>query len=298
MFGARGASKRRLHWLSSESGDPELQRLHTQLAAYYRDPRVRGAYQEVLDGHDPSAPEGVVQAELLGHLAALRPARILEVGCGSGRLFEQLGVRGWAGSYTGIDLPLDLLSETRRKHLEGGWVSAEVYALPFAEHAFEVVFCLYVLEHLVFPRRGLDEMLRVVRPGGRLVLAFPDFSVSGILPSQWLGLSTLGSAREKLRAGRVVDALVSLYDSRVRVRPALRRAARRFGPFPVNARPVCLSASAPVGADLDAVYLASRTEVEQWAEGHGCAVENPAGCTGEFSTQVLLSLRRPPLPRA
>jgi len=46
----------------------------------------------------------------------------------------------------------------------------DAHALPFVDGAFDVVLCTEVLEHLVEPQRAIDEMHRVLKPGGQLLL--------------------------------------------------------------------------------------------------------------------------------
>jgi SAM-dependent methyltransferase len=56
-------------------------------------------------------------------------------------------------------------------HPAGGvQVRADAHALPFRDGSFEVVLCTEVLEHLLEPQRAIDEMFRVLEPGGRLLL--------------------------------------------------------------------------------------------------------------------------------
>jgi ubiquinone/menaquinone biosynthesis C-methylase UbiE len=50
------------------------------------------------------------------------------------------------------------------------WRSGDVYALPFADEAFDVVTCRFALHHFENPRKALAEMARVCRPGGRVAL--------------------------------------------------------------------------------------------------------------------------------
>ncbi len=45
--------------------------------------------------------------------------------------------------------------------------------MPIEDHCFDWVVCAEVLEHLAYPYRALDEMIRVLKPGGRLVLLAP-----------------------------------------------------------------------------------------------------------------------------
>lgn len=50
------------------------------------------------------------------------------------------------------------------------WRSGDVYALPFADEAFDVVTCRFAFHHFENPRKALAEMARVCRPGGRVAL--------------------------------------------------------------------------------------------------------------------------------
>ncbi len=52
-------------------------------------------------------------------------------------------------------------------------IVASVYELPFPDEHFDVVLCMSVLEHLEDPRRGITEMRRVLRPGGRIIVSVP-----------------------------------------------------------------------------------------------------------------------------
>jgi SAM-dependent methyltransferase len=215
------------------------------------------------------------------------------VGCGNGRLYRQLRSYGFRGAYVGVEMSAPVIADNRQAHPEACWKAGSVYHLPVGGGEFDVCVSLYVLEHLVYPERALREMLGVVRPGGRLVLVFPDFVAGGILASQQIGLSPQGTARQKLLSGHPFDAAVSLYDSRIRVRRLLAGAARRCGPFPVNARPLCLSFPDLLVPDVDAVYIASKAEVQGWAEATGLRVEYPAGTHDEMSFQAFLVLTRP-----
>jgi len=135
-------------------------------------------------------------------------------------------------------------------------------------------------------------MLRVLRPGGTCYLVFPDFACIGFLPSQLTGF-TPGTAREKWQQRRWWDALVTYYDSRGRVRPAIRSAAARFGPFPVNTEPLCLRYPQLMWADIDAIYIASKDEIAEWGYKRGLEVGFPAGKDGEYAFNAFVSLRKP-----
>jgi glycosyltransferase involved in cell wall biosynthesis len=108
---------------------------------------------------------------VLDELALPPDARILDAGCGSGRVLDELARRG---SACGIDV-----SETavrcaqRRGH--GDVRRAHVERLPFADGSFDLVTCLDVVEHTPDDRVTLTELRRVTRAGGRLVVTVPAY---------------------------------------------------------------------------------------------------------------------------
>lgn len=110
--------------------------------------------------------------------------RILDVGCGSGRHMGET-VRH-AGTLTvGTDLhPADLLEAEKRLatlgemgEIRGSWVLAasDITALPFPDHAFDLVICSEVLEHVPDHRAAMAELVRVLKPGGDLVISVPRY---------------------------------------------------------------------------------------------------------------------------
>jgi SAM-dependent methyltransferase len=261
------------------------------MSAFYGERDGRQCYQEMLAHQEDGPPaEESVRRLMPKYVCDLKPERILEVGCGDGRLYRQLRSYGYAGQYVGIDVADYLVRDNQRRHPDAEWRGAKAYHIPFDDGSFDVCFSLYVLEHLVYPESALHEMVRILRPGGRVVLVFPDIAESGRLGSQQLGFSPMGTASERLRDGKFIDALVSLFDSRVRLPRALRNAVRQIGPFPVNTRPICLYYSSLMAPDIDAVYIASKTEVQGWAERNGLKVEYPCGTEGEFAEQAFVVL--------
>ncbi len=261
------------------------------MAAFYSRHDRLAPYREMLDREEESLPPMESVRRLLPErVRQLAPAEVLEVGCGNGLVFRQLRRLGLTGRYTGVEMSETLTAANRGRHPEATWRTGSVYDLPSSGASFDACFALYVLEHTVYPERALAAMTRVVRPGGRLLLVFPDFSAAGLFPSHPVGLSVGGTARRKLAAGRPLDALVSLYDSRFRLPRLLARAPERFGPFPVNTRPLCLDDPPKIGPDTDAVYVASKREVAGWARAHGHRVSFPAGVKGELRDQAFVEI--------
>jgi ubiquinone/menaquinone biosynthesis C-methylase UbiE len=96
-----------------------------------------------------------------------RGGRILDVGCGSSRILRDLP------GAVGVDVLLRKLRFMRPKHPEV--VQASVFALPFADAAFDTVICSEVIEHIPDDPKVLGELTRVLAPGGTLVLGTPDY---------------------------------------------------------------------------------------------------------------------------
>lgn len=96
---------------------------------------------------------------------------LLDVGCGTGGLLAKLS----DVSAQGVDVSAHAVDHCRRRGLLSVQV-ASVHDLPFADASFDVITCLDVLYHKsVDESRALKEMVRVLRPGGRLVFNEPAF---------------------------------------------------------------------------------------------------------------------------
>lgn len=103
----------------------------------------------------------------------LRARCVLDVGCGTGVITEEMTTRT-RGRVVGLDINPDFL---RLREGNGAkYVLGDALHLPFADGAFDVVFCHFVLMWLRDARRGVAEMVRVTRPGGWVLLcAEPDY---------------------------------------------------------------------------------------------------------------------------
>lgn len=102
--------------------------------------------------------------------ARLEGARILDAGCGVGMYTEQF--RRFSERVAGVEIDPAVAAEARSRL--PGIVVAPAEALPFADASFDVLFSHEVIEHVADDRAAAAEMLRVVAPGGRIVLFCPN----------------------------------------------------------------------------------------------------------------------------
>ena len=112
--------------------------------------------------------------DLLVEAARPRPEDVsLDVACGPGSVVAAFARR--VRRAEGLDATQAMLEEARKLAARSGlgnvaWHRGDIYALPFGEGAFDIVNCRYAFHHLLEPVRALAEMVRVCRPGGRVVL--------------------------------------------------------------------------------------------------------------------------------
>jgi ubiquinone/menaquinone biosynthesis C-methylase UbiE len=117
----------------------------------------------------------LVRSIELGHIMELLAPehrdRILDVGCGTGIFtgsYLQQGAR-----VTGVDLSLEMLRYGRQKPGLSGMrpAVADMCRLPFADGSFDKLVSITAIEFVADGRRAVQELLRVTRKGGRLVIA-------------------------------------------------------------------------------------------------------------------------------
>ena len=100
---------------------------------------------------------------------------VLDVACGTGDMAVSLVERGC--TVTGVDISEEMLAIARQKAPMVTSMIADAEHLPFPDASFDAVTCAFGVRNFVHLEQGLNEMLRVLKPGGQLVileLATPD----------------------------------------------------------------------------------------------------------------------------
>jgi ubiquinone/menaquinone biosynthesis C-methylase UbiE len=113
-------------------------------------------------------------------LAVRSEDQVLEIGCGSGAASALVAERAADGLVCATDPSPVMVAQARRrlrKAIEAGRarvVRAAAEELDFQDESFTAAFAVFSLHHWSDPRRGLAQVFRVLRPGGRLLLVEPS----------------------------------------------------------------------------------------------------------------------------
>ena len=107
---------------------------------------------------------------ILDHAGGCLPGRLLDDGCGVGMYLEHLA------PYAGVVIGLDFEHErAKQAHLIANQVlSSASEHLPFPANTFDLVLSNEVIEHVQDDRLAVKEIIRTLKPGGRLVLFCPN----------------------------------------------------------------------------------------------------------------------------
>lgn len=96
-----------------------------------------------------------------------RATHALDLACGTGDIAFAIAARG--APVVGLDVTHRMLQLARSRGPGVAFVTADMLALPFPDRAFDVVTTGYGLRNVPDIRRAIDEIARVLRPGGRFV---------------------------------------------------------------------------------------------------------------------------------
>jgi SAM-dependent methyltransferase len=162
--------------------------------------------------------------------------------------------------------------------------------MPFADNSFDAAWSIWVLEHIPNPEKALDEMRRVIRPGGYLLLR-PAYDVSRYAPKGYL----VRPYSDFPWTERPMKAWAMLTDTegfRSLERPQilyLRSLASSFGPTRLHFSKITPNYTDFWMADAGATTSVSYPEVVMWFTSRGDRCLNCASRLGSILSKNLLS---------
>src|SRR5437879_11421374 len=144
----------------------------------------------------------------------------LDAGCGTGFLAFELAARGHR--VVGVDFAPAMLAEARGKAAERSvsvrFEEADAERLPFEPGSFDLVISRHLLWTLQHPEAAIDDWIRVLRPGGRLVVVDGQFDAGAAPPSPGnargsRGYSAVGNELPSLegQSRRQIEAMVAAH---------------------------------------------------------------------------------------
>lgn len=146
-------------------------------ATYY--PETYSAYRPNVSDQRPSLGErvGALQQEAIVRFGPYRqvwkrgPGRLLDVGCGAGDLAAFFGRRGW--NVAGIEPSAAAAEHARAVGVEA--VTGTLADAPWEDGEFDAILFNHSLEHIDDPAEAVAAAARLLRPGGLLAIAVPNF---------------------------------------------------------------------------------------------------------------------------
>jgi SAM-dependent methyltransferase len=233
---------------------------------YRRADRVRCTFPD-------AATARTVYGRYVDFVATHAPAgaKLLDVGCGTGWSSYFFAEAGF--STIGLDLNPDAFETPTLPNLT--LAAGSGVELPYPDASFDVAAAHQTLEHIPDPLRMLDEMLRVLRPGGLLCIVGPNLiSVGNCLRA----LVNAGQNRPLRRVfirgpgmpkhpfgNTVPEAAAQLVVTLGRI---ARKSVERVPRFLMREPDLV----PPFHGDNDAVYLCNPLDVARYLERRGCAI--------------------------
>lgn len=98
---------------------------------------------------------------------------ILDLGCGEGTRLSLIG--GGDKNLNGIDISEAAIKKAKRKLPKAKLLVGNVELLPYSSESFDLVYSAFVFEHLDEPEKVIREAVRVLKPGGNLLIMAPNY---------------------------------------------------------------------------------------------------------------------------
>ncbi|MDQ3098611.1 MAG: class I SAM-dependent methyltransferase [bacterium] len=146
-------------------------------------------------------PKDLATRQYLDKLALNEHTSILDMGCASGLLLQRIRI-SYKSRGTGIDVSAVLINKAQQEDPKNTYLMADASHLPFPENTFDLITSFDNLEHIKEYREVIKEMVRVLKPGGKILLN--TINKHNKFTFDW-ALEKLGSDYHLKRAGHVKE---------------------------------------------------------------------------------------------
>lgn len=112
--------------------------------------------------------------------------KVLDIGCGTGEYLKLLKEHGW--DICGIDVNPDAITQAKKRRVKA--FCGELHEAEFPSGFFDLIVMKHSLEHLYDPVRVLEEVYRILKKSGRIMIEVPNFASveSELFRTYWSGL--------------------------------------------------------------------------------------------------------------
>lgn len=107
-----------------------------------------------------------------------QPKTILDVGCASGRMANEISKVFPTSKITAVDVYQKAISFGKKHYPHIKFIKADAHKLPFKTNSFDLVICYEVIEHLVNPLKSLLEIKRVIKKDGHAIIAMDSGNIT------------------------------------------------------------------------------------------------------------------------
>lgn len=192
---------------------------------------------------------------------APKTGAVLDIGCGTCGSAEALLEATGASTFYGVDASPFAIAEAQREHPSYRLSVGDAAALKFPDGSFDAVLSTYVLEHMVYPERVLDEAVRVTRAGGLIAWIVPVRDLPWMTPASLRHRARSPAFVARFTAERWTEAI------RLRFDPA-------YFAFRSVDDPIALRNEHGYSfqQDDDLVYVGSSREIQKYLETKGCSI--------------------------
>jgi SAM-dependent methyltransferase len=161
-------------------------------------------------------PDNIVNVDFRRHFLLDRHERVLDLGCGNGR--HTLEASRFPVRVVGLDISRDDLNAARFMYADlkrkgeaighADFVLGDAEHLPFRDGAFDKSICTETFEHVRDDRRGINEFLRVTKPGAPVAVSVPNYLPEAVFWSlSWDYWHTPGGHVRRYRPGEMQQIL-------------------------------------------------------------------------------------------
>ena len=135
------------------------------------------------DGQAPVFSDSIARDDgryrlVISEIRETKAGKICDVGCGKGRYLKNLMQEMPAATYCAVDISKNVMQGIK---LPVEKKEGTLTQIPYADSTFDLVYTVEALEHSIFPENALRELLRVTKPGGKVVVVDKNKAAMGLL---------------------------------------------------------------------------------------------------------------------